>query len=121
MLQHVFSFSIVKGVFIMLSKRFDTIKSSIAILATVCIVAILFTSVFFLTFHHNHDCIGDTCPICLQIERCARFFEHLFSLGLLVYGIYQPLNFSKLSKGGFLRSNTKRTITPIHTKVQLNN
>ena len=105
----------------MLSSRVNTIKSSIATLATVCVFAILFTSVFFVTFHHNHDCIGESCIVCLQIELCAKSLEKLFSLGLFVLVFCFYLVSSKLSKRDPLRFRIKRSLTLINTNVQLNN
>lgn len=42
-----------------------------ALLILFSIAAVLFLSIFFLFSQSDHYCIGENCPICLQMENCV--------------------------------------------------
>ena len=46
-------------------------KQILALLAAVLVTAVLLLSGLFIATHENHECIGDDCPVCAQMETCA--------------------------------------------------
>lgn len=51
-------------------------KRILAAFILVCVViTVLFSAVFVLT-HTNHDCIGDGCPVCAEIQYMPKRIEN---------------------------------------------
>ena len=64
-------------------------KGKVLFLAlAVCMVfSIVFTE-FFAADDHEHDCIGEGCPICLQIQTAAYFLKILKMAGITVFSAF---------------------------------
>ncbi len=52
-------------------------KKMIAGMLAMLLAVILFSSVLFIAVEANHDCIGDGCPICCQIQNCENLLKNL--------------------------------------------
>jgi hypothetical protein len=60
------------------------LKSKILFLTlAVCIAFSVIFSVILITANHEHDCIGESCPICLQIETVNNFHKTLKIMGFI--------------------------------------
>jgi hypothetical protein len=51
----------------------------------VCMIFSLVFAELVLADAHDHDCIGEGCPVCLQIEAANNFFKSLKLAGLLYF------------------------------------
>lgn len=50
-------------------------KKKLAILTIVLMTLFFAFAIVFVVFEANHDCSGEDCPICEQIEICQKAFE----------------------------------------------
>lgn len=48
-----------------------------ALLLSVAVVFVVLSSVLYIAHEANHDCIGEGCPICAQIEICEHILKAL--------------------------------------------
>ena len=63
-------------------KEVCNMASKKRILSAALAVSVLFVvlySVFFIAAESHHDCIGENCPICLQIQNCENTLKTLSS------------------------------------------
>jgi hypothetical protein len=59
-------------------------KRFLLIIFAVCItLSLIFAGTFALT-HLNHDCYGDECPVCLQIEIAQNILKGLILISLII-------------------------------------
>lgn len=92
------------------------------ILSAALAVSVLFVvlySVIFIAAQSHHDCIGENCPICLQIQNCENTLKTLSSAAAVtaVSAIFYVAFF-------IIRTyNTRPFVssTPISLKVELSN
>jgi hypothetical protein len=52
-------------------------KPIISVLMLLVLVFSLFLSEYYVISHVQHDCTGDDCPICIQIDRCLNTLQSL--------------------------------------------
>ncbi len=52
-------------------------KRIIAILLAVTVFFVMLYSAFFIVAHARHDCVGENCPICYQIDVCKNVLKNL--------------------------------------------
>jgi hypothetical protein len=52
-------------------------KPIISILILLALVFSLFLSEYYVISHIQHNCTGDDCPICIQIDRCLNTLQSL--------------------------------------------
>ena len=72
----------------------------LAMLITVAILVVVFSSALFLAEEAHHDCIGDGCQICLQMNVCQGILKSLslalhaavaaFAVTYILYGNFWP-------------------------------
>ncbi len=58
-------------------------KRILAFLLSICLVAIITCSMVFIVTHINHNCSGEDCPICAEIQ-VAEAVIHRFSTAVAV-------------------------------------
>lgn len=49
----------------------------VSIIAALTLIISLVSSVTFAAVEANHDCIGESCPICIQINNCENTLKNL--------------------------------------------
>jgi hypothetical protein len=54
------------------------------IVLTACLALAAVSAEFFVFTHLDHDCIGENCSVCLQIEIAQRVLEGLGHIGIIV-------------------------------------
>lgn len=52
-------------------------KRALTLLLAAFFVVFFFLSTAFMTEEAHHDCVGDGCPICMQISALQNFFKQL--------------------------------------------
>ena len=65
-------------------------KRILAMVMAVALFAVMLSSALFLAEEANHDCIGDGCQICLQLNLCRGVLK---SLSLALHAALAPLPF----------------------------
>lgn len=60
-----------------MQKKYSTMKKLTALLVCICITAAFLLSAWFIASHADHDCPGQDCPTCAQIQYCANIFQKL--------------------------------------------
>ena len=74
--------------------RMQKRKRIIAILLAGMISVVMLCSALFITKEADHDCVGENCPICCQINICRNIMKHLsLTVGIVVFAatfIYTP-------------------------------
>lgn len=95
------------------------IRNSLALTVCITFIVIYLLSSFYIFEETNHNCVGDTCQICVHIQEVENALRQL-STGimpitgvLLVIGAYLNLL--------FYANSYKATHTLITLKVRLNN
>ncbi len=54
---------------IRMNKEHKTAKH-LAVLLSVLMISVMLFSAFYVVSEANHDCCGDCCPVCAQIDQC---------------------------------------------------
>ena len=88
------------------------------VLAAIAVVVMLSSSLFIIE-HADHDCIGDDCAVCEQINICAQTLKNL-SIAVLATTIAYALGFSLHTAFGRIVS-AFISYTPVLLKVKLSN
>jgi cell division protein FtsL len=103
----------------MLKKIYNS-KRFIAMLILICIVVTALLSISFIISHSNHDCIGESCPVCARINYCISILNNIAGLNLifcLLFACSMSLTYTQSSVRHFSRKEN----TPVGLKVQMNN
>ena len=77
-----------------------------ALLLAVTILVIMLYSAFFVAAEADHDCVGEGCPICYQVDACQNTLKSL-SLAVCVTGfcgVAVPLVFLRLFLSSYYNS-----------------
>ena len=94
-------------------------KRILAMVMAVAIFAVMLSSALFLAEEADHDCIGDGCQICLQLNLCRGV---LTSLSLVLLAAVAALTVAYILWGGFWPSQgSDGHITLVALKVKLSN
>ena len=94
-------------------------KRILAMVMAVAIFAVMLSSALFLAEEANHDCIGDGCQICLQLNLCRGVLK---SLSLVLLAAVAALTVACILCGGFWPSQgSTGHITLVALKVKLSN
>lgn len=97
-------------------------KKQRSVAAVICIAFILVTlfSVLFIAKEANHDCSGESCPICEQLAQAEHTLKRLGSgtaeagaVTAFVFVCFMCLSFGSVHEGAH--------ITPVTQKVRMNN
>lgn len=103
----------------MQKKSFNSIRF-LAIFILICIAATALLSAYFIISNANHDCTGEGCPICAQINDCINLLNNITGLCLiagLIVAASCLRTLARLRVGHFYTRNN----TPVALKVQMNN
>ena len=94
-------------------------KRILAMVMAAAIFAVMLSSALFLAEEANHDCIGDGCQICLQLNLCRGVLK---SLSLVLLAAVAALTVAYILWGGFWPSQGfTGHITLVALKVKLSN
>ena len=94
-------------------------KRILAMLMAVAIFAVMLSSAFFLAEEAHHDCIGDGCRICVQMNVCRGILK---SLSLVLHAAAAALAVACILCGSFrLRTEASDHVTLVTLKVKLSN
>ena len=94
-------------------------KRILAMVMAVALFAVMLSSALFLAEEANHDCIGDGCQICLQMNLCRGILK---SLSLALHAALAALTVAYILWGGFWPSQgSTGHITLVALKVKLSN
>jgi hypothetical protein len=92
-------------------------KRLLLIVITACVaLAAVFAQAFVFT-HLEHDCVGEDCPVCLQIETALSLLKGLGLLGAIAFAGVASVC-SKII-GGKANSLYIGLMTPVTLKVKL--
>lgn len=90
---------------------------ALALLSSVMLCFVMFFSVAFVIAEFDHDCTGETCHICTEIEACVSLLNHL-GLGLtgcaVIFGIFYMATVRV-----YQPADIRNKMTPISLKVKL--
>jgi hypothetical protein len=94
------------------------LKNCLLYILLFCIAAAVLFSAAFIFSHLDHDCDGDECPVCLQIETAEMLLKGLGAAGLVLVVVSKfpgkrPLLIPRLF--------SFYPVTAITLKVQFNN
>ena len=98
---------------ILLKKREKT-----AIVLSVMVLFVVLFSAFYITANLHHDCCGEGCPVCEEIEWCMQTFRELSSGVLFVVAFFAIGLF--LIRSNIIYSICKKEDTLISQKVRMN-
>ena len=94
-------------------------KRILAMLMAVAILAIIISSALFLAEEAHHDCIGDGCQICFQMNVCRGILK---SLSLALYAAVAALAVACILCGSFNPCEESADhVTLVTLKVKLSN
>lgn len=94
-------------------------KRILAMVMAVAIFAVMLSSALFLAEEANHDCIGDGCQICLQMNLCRGVLK---SLSLVLHAGLAALAVSYILWGSFWPcQRSDGHVTLVALKVKLSN
>lgn len=95
-------------------------KKLLALLCSLCIAGTFFFASWFVV-NTEHRCIGNNCPVCIQIHNYADFL-HKFSSALITFfgcvAFLAAVFFTIFLSVGYFDKN-KNTL--VHQKVRMNN
>ena len=60
-------------------------KKVVSALLALLLMLSLFFSVFFIAVEADHDCTGEDCPICCQIQNCENLLKNMATVPAAVY------------------------------------
>ena len=96
-------------------------KQAVALITAVMLLAVLILSLAFVVSHGEHDCTGEGCPICAEIEatlavvRLAADGIIVGTAGLVLYRYLSDKNVSSY------HSRFSCPVSLIRLKIRLNN
>ncbi|MDR0786121.1 MAG: hypothetical protein LBE74_09640 [Treponema sp.] len=94
-------------------------KRFLHIALTACLALTAVFAENFIVTHLEHECIGESCPICSQIEIAQRLLEKLGRIGVAAFFAFYAIDYTKLlakrSEGFFLPLTT-----PVSLKIKIN-
>ena len=94
-------------------------KRILAMVMAVALFAVMLSSALFLAEEADHDCIGDGCQICLQLNLCRGVLK---SLSLVLLAAAAALTVACILWGGFWPcQGSDGHITLVALKVKLSN
>lgn len=94
-------------------------KRILAMLMAVAIFAVMLSSTLFLAEEVDHDCIGDGCQICVQMNVCRGILK---SLSLALYAAVAALAVACILCGSFNPCEESADhVTLVTLKVKLSN
>lgn len=94
-------------------------KRILAMVMAVALFAVMLSSALFLAEEANHDCIGDGCQICLQMNLCRGVLK---SLSLVLHAALAVLAVSYILWGNFWPcQGSDGHVTLVTLKVKLSN
>ncbi len=94
-------------------------KRMLALLMAVAVLVIMLSSALFLVKEARHDCIGDGCRICLQMNVCRGILK---SLSMLLHVAVASLLAACILCGNFcIRGKSAHQVTLVALKVKLSN
>lgn len=94
-------------------------KRILAMLMAVAVFAVMLSSALFLAEEAHHDCIGDGCQICFQMNVCRGILK---SLSLALHAAVAALAVAYILCGNFWpREESTGHVTLITLKVKLSN
>lgn len=92
-------------------------------IATILMIAVICVTVAFASFYvvseYEHECVGDACPICFQIETFEAVVKTCDTAPAVMIVIATILSFAVLSVQLISTSNLR--LTPVSLKVKLSN
>jgi hypothetical protein len=89
------------------------------LIVCLCIAVTFVLSTWFINSHVDHDCIGDHCPICVQIQTTENLLKQINMSNISVPDVFSNL---LLAFTLIYYINTYEKITnPITLKVKMNN
>lgn len=91
---------------------------SAAVLAALFSVIVLFSSVFIIE-HAGHECIGEDCPVCEQLDACAETLKELTAV--IVFTLIVLELAASPRKAHEPRAPAFVPHTPVLLKVKLSN
>ena len=94
-------------------------KRILAMLMAVAIFAVMLSSTLFLAEEVDHDCIGDGCQICVQMNVCRGILK---SLSLVLHVAVAVLLVACITCGRFWNcEKSAHQVTLVTLKVKLSN
>lgn len=94
-------------------------KRILAMVMAVAIFAVMLSAAFFLAEEADHDCIGDGCQICLQLNLCRGVLK---SLSLALHAAVAALTVACILWGSICpRGESSDHVTLVTLKVKLSN
>ena len=89
----------------------------VAIILAAAVLFVMLFSAVFIAEEAGHDCIGENCPVCCQINACRNVLENL-SLAVCVFTFIAAVKFTLQKVVSSLRENIQNQ-TPVNLKVKL--
>ena len=90
-----------------------------ALLFAVTILVIMLYSAFFVAVEADHDCVGEGCPICYQVDACQNTLKSL-SLAVCVTAVAVAFTYTLCRCISLCTDNAQRD-TLVSLKVKLSN
>jgi len=94
-------------------------KSAFSVAICILYLFVIFASLFYIVEEVNHDCTGEDCPVCTNIQQAEQIIRNL-STGMIVHAIVNrmPIIFVLVIAGLVLLVSRTSLISQ---KVRLNN
>lgn len=91
----------------------------LAAILTALLAFLMVSSIAYITAEADHDCIGEHCPICQQIEACENTLKQL-SFGVIVAALVAALTYTLCSTVAHVTVE-RPDCTLVSLKVKLSN
>ena len=92
-------------------------KKIITLLLAVAVLFVMLYSALFIAAHADHDCVGENCPICYQINVCKNTLKNLL-LAVCTAAFAAAFTYT-LCRCIHVRTDYAQRYTLVSLKVQL--
>ncbi|MDR0922778.1 MAG: hypothetical protein LBN31_00310 [Hungatella sp.] len=92
-------------------------KKLLAGFITLAVLFMLLFSVFFITAETRHNCIGENCPICLEIQACVQALNTLGTGLASAVAVFAAAHFFVILVIPVFHRNPSHTLVSLKVKL----
>ncbi|WP_395549240.1 MULTISPECIES: hypothetical protein [unclassified Lacrimispora] len=92
-------------------------KKLIARFIALAVLFMLLFSVFFVTAEARHHCIGENCPICLEVQACVQALSTLLTGLSSAVAVFAAAHFFVICVIPVFRRNPSHTLVSLKVKL----
>ncbi|ADL02788.1 hypothetical protein [Lacrimispora saccharolytica] len=92
-------------------------RKLLARLMTLAVIFMLLFSVLFITAESRHNCIGENCPICLEVQACIQVLNNLGTGLFTVAAVFAATQFFIICTNPVIHRNPSHTLVSLKVKL----